>query len=128
MKKITPVLVVDRIEKNLPFWCDRLGFTRQAEVPHGDALGFVILASGGVEVMLQSRASVRDDVPAMASESHRSALFIEVADLAPIRKATEGVARLFEERTTPYGSREIGVRDPDGNAVIFAQFPAAGGV
>ena len=126
MKKITPVLIVERIETSLPFWCDRLGFTRQTEVPHGDALGFVILVSGGVELMLQSRASVAGDVPAMAGESHRSALFIEVADLAPIRKATEGLAALFEERTTFYGAREIGVRDPEGNAVLFAQFAAAG--
>ena len=121
MKKITPVLVVESIEKNLPFWCDRLGFARPVEVPHGDRLGFVILTSGGVEVMLQSRASVRDDIAAMAADSYRSALYIEVEDLAPIRKATEGLPRLFEERTTFYGAREIGVGDPEGNAVLFAQ-------
>jgi uncharacterized glyoxalase superfamily protein PhnB len=121
MKKITPVLVVETIEKNLPFWCERLGFARPVEVPHGDRLGFVILTSGGVEVMLQSRASVRDDIAAMAADSYRSALYIEVEDLAPIRKATEGLPKLFEERTTFYGAREIGVRDPEGNAVLFAQ-------
>jgi uncharacterized glyoxalase superfamily protein PhnB len=121
MKKITPVLVVETIEKNLPFWCERLGFARPVEVPHGDGLGFVILTSGGVEVMLQSRASVRDDIAAMAADSYRSALYIEVEDLAPIRKATEGLPKLFEERTTFYGAREIGVRDPEGNAVLFAQ-------
>jgi uncharacterized glyoxalase superfamily protein PhnB len=126
MKKLTPVLIVDRIENSLPFWCDRLGFTRQAEVPHGDTLGFVILTSGPVEVMLQSRASVKDDVPALAAESYRSALFIEVADLAPLRTATRGLPTLFEERTTPYGAREIGVRDPEGNAILFAQFGEPG--
>jgi uncharacterized glyoxalase superfamily protein PhnB len=126
MKKLTPVLVVETIEKSLPFWCDRLGFTRQVEVPHGDRLGFVILVSGPVELMLQSRASVKDDVPSMAGEAHRSALYIEVEDLAPLRKATEGLPRLFEERTTFYGAREIGVRDPEGNAVLFAQQGAGG--
>lgn len=122
MKKITPVLVVERIEHSLPFWCDRLGFARQAEVPHGDALGFVILTHGAVELMLQSRASVAEDVPAIARDSYRTALFIEVEDLAPIRRAVAGVPALFEERTTPYGSREVGVRDPEGNPVIFAEF------
>jgi len=122
MKKFTPVLVVDSVEKSLPFWCDRLGFARQLEVPHGDRLGLVILTSGPVEVMLQSGASVGDDVPALAGDSFRSALFVEVSDLAPLRKATEGLPRLYEERTTAYGAREIGVRDPDGNAVILAQF------
>jgi uncharacterized glyoxalase superfamily protein PhnB len=121
MKKITPVLIVESIEKNLPFWCERLGFARQVEVPHGDVLGFVILNRGPVEVMLQSRASVRDDIAALADDSYRSALYVEVEDLAPIRRATKGMKTLFEERTTFYGAREIGVRDPEGNAVLFAE-------
>jgi len=121
MKKITPVLIVESIEKNLPFWCERLGFARPVEVPHGSVLGFVILTSGSVEVMLQSRASVRDDIKALGDDSYRSALYIEVEDLAPIRQATKGMKTLFEERTTFYGAREIGVRDPEGNAVLFAE-------
>jgi hypothetical protein len=38
IKKVTPVLIVDRIEPLLPLW-DALGFARAAEVPHGDVLG-----------------------------------------------------------------------------------------
>jgi len=120
MKKITPVLIVETIEKSLPFWCERLGFVRQVEVPHGDRLGFVILTSGAVEVMLQSRASVRDDIAALADDTYRSALYVEVEDLAPIRQATKGMKALFEERTTFYGAREIVVQDPAGTAVFFA--------
>src|SRR5258706_12929178 len=58
--KPPPVLVVERIEDCLPFWCDRLGFARTVEVPHGDSLGFVILQLQGAELMLQSRASAGD--------------------------------------------------------------------
>ena len=36
MKKVTPVLYVEEIEPALPFWMDRLGFEKTAEVPHGD--------------------------------------------------------------------------------------------
>ena len=121
MKKITPVLIVESIEKNLPFWCERLGFARQVEVPHGSVLGFVILTSGSVEVMLQSRASVRDDIAALADDSYRSALYVEVEDLAPIRQATKGMKTLFEERTTFYGARELWVRDPSGQVLGFAE-------
>jgi uncharacterized glyoxalase superfamily protein PhnB len=124
MKKITPVLIVETIEKSLPFWCERLGFSRQVEVPHGDRLGFVILTSGAASVMLQSRASVRDDIAALADDTYRSALYVEVEDLAFIREATKGLKTLFEERTTFYGAREIGVRDPEGNAVLFAEAAA----
>ena len=43
VKKLTPILTVESIEPCLPFWMDALGFTKTVEVPHGDALGFVIL-------------------------------------------------------------------------------------
>ena len=122
VKKSTPVLIVDSVEACLPFWCDRLGFGRTVEVPHGDGLGFVILNHGEVELMLQSRASVAADVPALASGPYRTALYLEVADIAPVRTALGGLEPLFAERTTSYGAREVGVRDPAGNPVLFSQF------
>jgi uncharacterized glyoxalase superfamily protein PhnB len=127
IKKLTPVLVVDSVEACLPFWCDRLGFTKTAEVPHeaanGEtAIGFVILTHGGTELMLQSRASVRADVAVLGDDPAGTTLYLEVADLAPVRQAVQGLAPLFAERTTFYGAREIGVRDPAGNAVILSAF------
>ena len=121
MNKLTPNLIVDSIEDNLPFWCERLGFEKTVEVPAGDKLGFVILKHGAVEVMLQSRASVEGDVPPLAAGAHRSALYIEVDDLAPLRKALAGYPEIIPERTTFYGAREILVKDPAGNAVVFAK-------
>jgi uncharacterized glyoxalase superfamily protein PhnB len=125
VKKLTPVLIVDAIEPCLPFWVDRVGFTVQTEVPEGDRLAFVILTHGGVEVMIQSRDSVAKDVPALAGESFRAALFIEVEDLQPILAAVAGMEVVVPDRRTFYGSREIGVREPGGNVVTFAQFGAA---
>jgi len=122
MKKLTPVLIVDAIEPQLQFWCDALGFARTAEVPHGDALGFVILSQGPVELMLQSKASVAEDNPAALERPAHSALFVEVEDLARVRDALGDRPLVFGERATFYGSREICVRDPAGNLVVFAQF------
>jgi uncharacterized glyoxalase superfamily protein PhnB len=124
VKKLTPVLVVESVEECLPFWCDGLGFAKTTEVPHEGTIGFVILTSGGAELMLQSRASVRADIAVLADDTYRSTLYLEVEDLAPVRDAVHGLVPLFEERTTFYGSREIGVRDPVGNAVILASFGA----
>ena len=121
MKKLTPNLIVEKIEDHLPFWVHRLGFEKTVEVPEGDRLGFVILNKGDVELMLQSRAALAKDVPAIAEGSYRSVLYLEVADLGPIRKALAGWPPAAPERTTPYGAREIIVRDPEGNAVFFAQ-------
>jgi hypothetical protein len=67
VKKLTPVLFVERIELVLPFWTEHLGFIKTVEVPEGDRLGFVILQQGSVEVMYQSYASADKDVPAVAA-------------------------------------------------------------
>jgi uncharacterized glyoxalase superfamily protein PhnB len=123
VKKITANLIVASVEASLPFWVERLGFERTVAVPESEGatkLGFVILVRDGVELMLQSRASMARDVPALAEGPHGSVLYIEVGDLAPVRKALAGWPNVVPERTTFYGAREIIVRDPDGNAVFFS--------
>jgi len=126
VRRLTPLLVVDRIEPCLPFWVDRLGFTQTVALPEGDALGFVILEKDGVEVMYQSRASVAHDVPALTGmKGDGVALFIEVGDIEAVERALEGVERVIPRRRTFYGMDEIGVREPGGYAITFAQ-PVAG--
>jgi uncharacterized glyoxalase superfamily protein PhnB len=125
VRKLTPVLVVDRVEPAAAFWRERLGFEQQFEVPHGDAVGFVSLAQGDVEIMYQSRASVADDLPALAAGPHQTVLFIEVDDLDAVERAMAGVEIVSPRRTTFYGMHEIAVREPGGNVVVFAQ-PAEG--
>ena len=123
IRKVTPVLVVEAIEPSLPFWTQRLGFEKTVEVPEGDRLGFVILAKDGVEIMYQTRESVRNDVPAIAeSRSGESAsLFIEVTDIEAVARAVEGMPVVVPRRTTFYGMDEIGVREPGGHVITFAQ-------
>jgi len=118
--KLSPNLIVESIESCLPFWVERLGFEKTVEVPHEGQLGFVILVRGGVELMLQSRASLSVDVPPLAAGDYRSALYFTVSDLAPIRQALSEYPLVVPERSTFYGARELIVRDPAGNAVCFA--------
>ncbi|ACY16814.1 VOC family protein [Haliangium ochraceum] len=124
MRKLTPNLIVASVEAALRFWRDRLGFEITTEVPHGEGLGFVILQRGEVSLMLQSRASLAEDVAALAEREHRAVLYIHVADLAPVRAALSDYPQVVPERTTFYGARELIVRDPDGNAVFLAAHPA----
>jgi catechol 2,3-dioxygenase-like lactoylglutathione lyase family enzyme len=127
--KLTPVLIVDAIEPCLPFWVDRLGFEKVAEVPHGDGLGFVMLVRDGVEVMYQTRASVADDAPGLApprgATADLTALFLEVADLDAVVAALDGMEHVVPRRRTFYGMDEVGVREPGGRVVMFAQPVAA---
>ena len=122
MQKLTPVLMVEEIEPVLGFW-EKLGFTRTTELAEGDRLGFVILTRGNVEVMYQTRESVKNDIPALADSPMRgSFLFIQVDDLEEIVTALEGIEPVVPRRTTFYGSDELIVREPAGNAVTFAKF------
>ena len=126
VKRLTPVVYGEEIEPVLNFW-KRLGFEVADEVPEGDRLGFVVLKSGSVELMYQTRASVENDVPSLSDTPMRgNLLFIEVGDLAAVEASLEGVEVTFPRRTTFYGADEVGVREPGGNAVTFAQFGGGG--
>lgn len=124
IRKSTPVLFVDAIEPSLPFWQERLGFTRTAEVPDGDRLGFAILTNGTVEVMYQSVASLKQDSAAHAIhfDGDKTFLFVEVDDIAALARALDGFEIAMPRRETFYGSTEIGYREPGGHFVTFAQF------
>jgi hypothetical protein len=123
VQKLTANLFVDQIEPCLPFWTERLGFTKTAEVPEGDRLGFVILTKDDIELMYQSWDSLEKDVPgAFPRSSGRSVgLFIIVNDLDAVERAMDGVERVFPRRRTFYGMDEIGVREPGGHVVTFGQ-------
>lgn len=127
VKKLTPVLFVAEIEPCVKFWTEQLGFRKTGEVPDGNKLAFVMLAKGNVELMYQSYASAEKDVPAMAQIVRKGPafLYIEVEDLEAIKAAIKGTEVVMPERTTFYGAREIGIKDPAGHYLTFAQFTAA---
>jgi len=124
VKKLTPVLFVEKIESVLPFWTEHLGFIKTVEVPDGDKLAFVILQQGTTEVMYQSFASADKDLPAIAKDVRKGPafLYLEIDDLADVKAAVTGMDIYMPERTTFYGSREIGVKDPAGHFITFAYF------
>ena len=126
VKKITAVLLAEEVEPCVAFWTERLGFEKTAEVPDGDKLAFAMLQKGSLELMYQTYASVAKDHPNPGELARRGPtyLFIEVDDLAQTMAATAGVEVVMPERTTFYGSREFGVKDPAGHFLTFAQFGA----
>jgi uncharacterized glyoxalase superfamily protein PhnB len=126
MQSLTPILLVDSIEPCLNFWM-RLGFEVTVQVPEGDAIGFVILKNGPVEVMYQTRASVAKDVPSMTEFPSSSILYIHVTNLDEIIAAVAGAPVLIPRRTTFYGATEYAVREPGGNAVSFSETSANAG-
>ncbi len=126
VNRITPVLFVEEIEPCLKFWTERMGFKNAGQVPDGNKLGFVMLQKDGTELMYQTFASQEKDNPAITQIAKKGPtfLYIEVDKLDAIITAMKGVEVVLPERKTFYGSREIGVKDPAGHIITFAEFVA----
>ena len=128
MRTLAPVLIVDAVEPCVEFWTERLGFTKENEVPGQDGkLIFASVRKEGVEIMYQTRASVIADSPAQASDldGPSVALFITVptaADLDAAERAVAGAPVVKSRHKTFYGSEEFYVREPGGTVVGFAAF------
>jgi len=125
VKKITPVLFAQEIEPCVKFWVERFGFEKTAEVPDGDKLAFAMLQSGNVELMYQTYASADKDVGATISQAIRKGptfLYVEVDNLEETINAVKGADVSLPKRKTFYGSTEIGIKDPAGHYVTFAEF------
>ena len=128
VKKITAVLFVPNVEPCVKFWVERFGFQKTAEVPDGDKLAFAMLQKGNVELMYQSYASADKDVGTTISQVARKGptfLYVEVDNLEETISAVKGAEVVMPKRKTFYGSTEIGVKDPAGHWVTFAEFAAA---
>lgn len=125
---LAPVLIVDAVEPCIEFWTDRLGFSRENEVPGDDGkLIFASVKKADVEIMYQTRASVVADSPSQAAElnGHSTALFITVPstdDLDSAERAVSGAPVVKPRHKTFYGSEEFYIREPGGNVVGFAAF------
>ena len=128
VKRITPVLLVKEIEPLIPFWVDRLGFTKTMEVPEGNKIGFVAFQKGTAEIMYQTYSSVEKDAPPSMSAYARKGptyLYIEVDHFDAVLAAMKDVKIVMPVRTAFYGMKEFAVQDPGGHFITFAQQAAA---
>jgi uncharacterized glyoxalase superfamily protein PhnB len=104
-----------------------MGFQKTAEVPNGNKLAFAMLQKGNVELMYQSYASADKDVSAISHVVRKGPtfLYVEVDSLEQAIAAAKGSEIVMPVRTTFYGSKEIGIKDPAGHIVTFAEFGTA---
>src|SRR6266849_8044674 len=120
VKRITPVLLVQEIEPIVPFWVDRLGFTKTIEVPEGNKLGFVAFQKGAAEVMYQTYSSVEKDAPSSMSAGAGKGptyLYLEVDSIDAVLAAMKDVKIVMPVRTAFYVMKEFAVQDPGGHFI-----------
>jgi len=119
---------VQDVEPCVQFWVERFGFQKAAAGLDGDKAAFAMLEKGNVELMYQSYASADKDVGTAISEVARKGptfLYVEVGNLDETIAAVKGTEVVMPKRKTFYGSTEIGVKEPAGHWVTFAEFAAS---
>lgn len=126
LEKLTPNLVVHDVNETARFYCDVLGFSIVVSVPESGQFNFVILQSGGVELMLQALTSVQTEegLPwfRLPDGNDGAMLYIHVDDVRALRCSVEGHAEIVAEvHDTFYGATEFAIRDPNGYVISFAQ-------
>jgi hypothetical protein len=119
-QKLTPIVIVDAIETCLPAW-KSLGYQVTVQMPERGTLGFVILANATTELMLQSRASLAEDLPTVADNAPAYLLYADVASLTDAKRAATGARVLVDQRKTFYGALEAWVELPCGTILCLSE-------
>lgn len=122
-------IIVETIEPSLAFW-KAAGFDLSDSVPldgpgGSGPLGFAILSDGKNSFMMQSVASIGEDMSVFNGRDLTASpvvLFLVVSDLDAIETRLANFDPVFQGRKTFYGSIETGYFTPDGTQVTFAEF------
>lgn len=126
INKSTPILHVKSVEPSVKFWTERFGFKQTIEVPEGDHTGFAAVENGVMELMFQTYAGMKDNPVshlAKAADQGPSFVFMEVSDIQAVSAGLNGADVVEPLHESPYGAKEIVVREPGGHFVIFSQLP-----
>jgi len=61
-------------------------------------------------------------VESVSGTTSPNAMYVEVADIDDVERRLAGCEMVVPRRTTFYGATEVGVREPAGNLIVFAQY------
>lgn len=125
ISKSTPILHVKSVEPSLKFWIQRFKFKTTIQVPEGDHIGFAAIENGDIELMFQTYQGMKDgnNPLAKAADQGPSFIFMVVPDISRIIDTVKDADIVKGLHDTPYGAKEVVVREPGGHFVIFSQLP-----
>ncbi len=133
MQRLTPNMAVKNVSESVAFYCDMLGFELLMAVSEAKS-GFdtemdpqkhyiwAMLKHGGVEVMLQESASLKEDVGDFFTTIGASmTLYINVEDIDALYQSVHSRVPILKPlETTWYGMREFYLQDCNGYVLAFA--------
>jgi uncharacterized glyoxalase superfamily protein PhnB len=124
LKKLTPNLMVEDVERTLMFYRDTLGFQVVTTLPDSAPFDFAIVQRDGVELMFQSRTSLSDNVPALTGSpiGASQTFYIEVTGIRDLyEQLRDKIEIVVDFHSTFYGTQEFYFRDPNGYILSFSE-------
>lgn len=124
LQSLSPVLVVEDPGKVAAFYTERLSFRIVRRTPQdlAEPAALIALERDGARVVVQSLASLRDELPGAEIAPRAGVLFLRVDSLdAELAALGEGVKTVGRERELPSGARQVVIADPEGNLVVLQQ-------
>ena len=124
LKKLTPNLMVEDVARTLAFYRQTLGFEVQTTLPEQEPFDFAIVQRDGVELMFQSRASLSENVPALAGSpiAASQTFYIEVSGIRDLYESLRDVVEILVDfHETFYGTQEFYFRDINGYILSFSE-------
>ena len=129
-------MMVDDIHETISFYQKTLGFEHVMSVPKdseeilfqydaGQPLVYAVIKYGDIEMMLQERESLMENVPAFkpgTATGGTLTFYFATDDVSAVAAKVKGSCEIVRDlHDTFYGMREIYVRDPNGYILGFAQ-------
>ncbi len=124
LKKLTPNLMVEDVNQTLNFYTNILGFEVLATVPETGQLNWAMLKQGDVEIQLQLRASLTEELPIFKDKQIGGALtlYIGVEGIEELHERLKDKVTIVQAmHTTFYGTQEFAIQDCNGFVLSFSQ-------
>jgi catechol 2,3-dioxygenase-like lactoylglutathione lyase family enzyme len=120
IKSAKPVLFVTNVETSAAFFRDKLGFT--IDFLHGQPPFYGAVSRGGACLHLRGVCEPVFEV-GVREEEQLMAAFLDVVNIKALfaEYKSAGASFVHPLRKEPWGGSTFTVRDPDGNAICFAQ-------
>jgi lactoylglutathione lyase len=128
LKKLTPNLMVEDVNRTVEFYKDVLDFTLLATVPEEGTYNWAMMKSDGVEIMFQSIASLSDEYSQFRYKAPGGTLnlYIDVENVQGLYEAVHNRATLLHHlHKTFYGAQEFAIQDCNGYVLTFAETETA---
>ena len=124
LKQLTPNLMVEDVNGTIDFYTRILGFEVLATVPETGQFNWAMLKQGNVEIQLQVRGSLSEEIPAFKDKPIGGALtlYIGVDGIQELyERLKNGITIVQDMHTTFYGTREFAIQDNNGFVLSFAE-------